>query len=456
MSFQLSPELNGNVSSVKIFTKSFSELSDRYDAQFYWANLNFENCIKLSEVARVSGGKRLPKGFDYSSSVTNYRYLRVGDINWDSTLNYSGFKYIAEDLFRLLKSYAISNGDLMIAIVGATIGKCSLLRNTSEEEVVLTENCAKIRLKSDEVIPEYLLLLLQSDFVQKQIQLNYIQTTLPKLGLDRVLSLRIPEPPSLNLQQYYLDIYQEAFNAKKQKEAEAQQLLESIDDYLLDALGIELPEQEENTIQNRIFTRRLSEVTGGRFDPFFSSLNKQDRSGKYKFYKLKKLARIKKGNSITSDDVVDGAIPVIAGGQTSPYNHNMANSNGDVITVSASGAYSGYVWYHESSIFASDCTMISSKNTDKLSNKYIFEYLKTEQQDIYNLQQGSGQPHVYPSDLEKIKIPVPPPGKQVEIVNHIAEIRNEAEALQQKANAELKQAKKEVETIILGANEKKA
>ena len=91
-----------------------------------------------------------------------------------------------------------------------------------------------------------------------------------------------------------------------------------------------------------------------------------------------------------------------------------------------------------------------------LLNINIFEYLKTEQQDIYNLQQGSGQPHVYPSDLEKIKIPIPPIEKQTKITDHITNIRNQAKQLQQQAKEELEQAKKEVEAMILGEDAKKA
>ena len=80
----------------------------------------------------------------------------------------------------------------------------------------------------------------------------------------------------------------------------------------------------------------------------------------------------------------------------------------------------------------------------------IYLNISNQQQYIYNLQQGSGQPHVYPADLEKIKIPLPPLEKQTEIANHITEIRNQAKLLQQEAKAGLKQAKKEVEAIILG------
>jgi len=241
-----------------------------------------------------------------------------------------------------------------------------------------------------------------------------------------------------------------AYAAKKQKEAEAQALLDSIDDYILGELGIELPEKQENSLQNRIFMRQLSEVSGNRFDPFFHTLNKQDKTGKYDFITLQALATVNKGNALTSNDLIEGDIPVVAGGQTSPYSHAVANYLGDVITVSASGAYSGYVWYHEHAIFASDCSVIMSKDTSVVSNKFLFEYLKAEQQYIYNLQQGSGQPHVYPSDLKKIKVSLPPLEKQNEIVTHINTIRQQAKQLKQAAKEGLEQAKQEVEAMILG------
>ena len=64
-----------------------------------------------------------------------------------------------------------------------------------------------------------------------------------------------------------------AYANKKQKETEAQRLLAGIDGYLLDELSIQLPERKENTLQSRMFTRQLSEVSGGRFDPIYYSTN---------------------------------------------------------------------------------------------------------------------------------------------------------------------------------------
>ena len=81
--------------------------------------------------------------------------------------------------------------------------------------------------------------------------------------------------------------------------------------------------------------------------------------------------------------------------------------------------------------------------------KYIYEVLKAQQKQVYLLQQGAGQPHVYPDDLGKLWIPVVSLTKQQEIVQHITAIRQQAKALQEEGKAILEQAKKEVEAMIM-------
>lgn len=129
--------------------------------------------------------------------------------------------------------------------------------------------------------------------------------------------------------------------------------------------------------------------------------------------------------------------------------HQDFNQVGNVITVSASGAYSGYVWYHDYPIFASDCTVIKSGNESEISTIFLSELLKLKQREIYNLQQGSGQPHVYASDLAKLQIPLPPPSKQTAIAQHINTLRQAAAILESEAKAGLEKAKAEVEKMIL-------
>lgn len=137
---------------------------------------------------------------------------------------------------------------------------------------------------------------------------------------------------------------------------------------------------------------------------------------KWQMVKLDEIAVISKGSAITEKDTKIGTVPVIAGGQSPAYFHNEANRTGDVITVSASGAYAGFVNYFNFPIFASDCSTIQSKDKSIVSTKYVFYVLKANQKDIYNFQQGGGQPHVYPKDLKTIKIPLPALEIQEQIV----------------------------------------
>ena len=115
----------------------------------------------------------------------------------------------------------------------------------------------------------------------------------------------------------------------------------------------------------------------------------------------------RRGTPITKKETIPDDIPVIAGGRKPAYYHNQANRTGETITVSASGAYAGFVAYFDKPIFASDCTTIKPKDEWALC-KFIFYRLKMMQKDIYGLQKGSVQPHVYPDALEGVKISLPP------------------------------------------------
>ena len=134
---------------------------------------------------------------------------------------------------------------------------------------------------------------------------------------------------------------------------------------------------------------------------------------------LSDICNIEKGTSITKEKVIDGDVPVVAGGQKPAYFHNKSNRDENIITVSASGAYSGFVNYFNIPIFASDCNTIQSKDESKIQTKLIFIFLKQLQPYLYQLQKGQAQPHVYKDDLEKIKIPLPPKDIQEKIVKEI-------------------------------------
>ena len=142
---------------------------------------------------------------------------------------------------------------------------------------------------------------------------------------------------------------------------------------------------------------------------------------------------IKRGKSLTKKNTLPGNIPVIAGGRSPAYYHSTSNRQGPVIVVAGSGAYAGYVSYWESDIYASDAFSVKPKDSDLTSIKYIYYFLSSQQNKLYRLQSGSGVPHVYPRDFNKLIIPFPP----LEVQNAIVEILDKFTELEAELEAEL-------------------
>ena len=69
---------------------------------------------------------------------------------------------------------------------------------------------------------------------------------------------------------------------------------------------------------------------------------------------------------------------------------------------------------------------------------------------LINREKTGQTSHIYPKDIENIKIPLPPLEKQNEMATHISQIRNKANALKQEGKGILEQAKQEVERMIFG------
>lgn len=143
---------------------------------------------------------------------------------------------------------------------------------------------------------------------------------------------------------------------------------------------------------------------------------------------LTSIAVIQKGSSITQADTFDGKIPVVAGGKGEAYYHNDFNRDGNVITISASGAYSGFINYWEQPIFASDCNTVVSKDESLISTKLLFYFLKSIQDYFYSLQRGQAQPHVYASDIEKVMVPLPALEIQQRIIKETAVIEQKVKS----------------------------
>jgi len=146
-------------------------------------------------------------------------------------------------------------------------------------------------------------------------------------------------------------------------------------------------------------------------------------------------ARVLKGEGLTSEKMLPGEIPVIAGGLSYCGLHNRANRNENCITISASGANAGAVLFHRSKIFATDCSSVEWGG----SQEFLYYALARRQKEFTSMQSGLAQPHVYPRDIEKFVLFYPTEIKEqsriAAVLNAVNEAINVSRALVQKYSA---------------------
>ena len=163
---------------------------------------------------------------------------------------------------------------------------------------------------------------------------------------------------------------------------------------------------------------------------------------------LKDICEIRRGSTIIKSQIVYGSIPVIAGGKEPAYYHNEANRKANVITVSASGASAGYVAFYKTPIFASDCSTIDEvKNSDL---RFIYYSLCLRQDELYNLQSGGAQPHVYPKQLGKMVIYKPSLLEQSAIADILSVSDSEIDALKEELILQRKQRDALMRLLLTG------
>ena len=280
--------------------------------------------------------------------------------------------------------------------------------------------------------------------------------------------------PSIHEQKNICDILAKYSSLKQQKEQQAEALLQSIDGYLLNELGIQLPETKSQTIQDRMFVVNFSEVSGDRLDVEFNNPHKHGaiskvlKNAKYptallsflakdifqgvgkdetedSTYVLLKVKNILRGNMIDYSDVEFV--------KSVPQNKLLLRN--DIISPFIGEA----VRQIKFSLFDKEEYRYTVDNNtgvirlkEIVNAQYVCEYLCSclGKMQIERLIGGGGVPFLGSSGAKKLNIIIPPLQKQQEIVDHISSIRQQAKALQEEGKAILEQAKKEVEHMILG------
>lgn len=274
-----------------IIQKSQLEGASRIDAEYFQPiflelekNLTKTKSNKLREISQASGGKRLPVGETFSED--GIPYARVVDI-YNTFIEIDDIAYISDRLHDSLENYQIKEFDILITIVGNTVGLIGF-NQFNLKKFNFTENCARIRAKN--VLPEYLLTILLSKIGQFQVRRERVGTAQPKLSLDRLRDFLIPILP-LEFQNKIKEITVESLelhNLSKSLYSQAEELL-------LEELGLKDYKFSEDLSYNVNFSdvQLANRMDAEYFQPKYEELTLKLKSQNTKI--LSELVSIKKG-----------------------------------------------------------------------------------------------------------------------------------------------------------------
>ena len=465
MSYQVPRNIDNN----KVFIVNRSEIENRLDPLYYDSDFTkfFKHpySVRLKDVCiNFSSGFGAGKN-EQTTKDNGYIQIRPTNIDNDGFLKYEKNVYVP-----LHKGVPfVKKGTVLFNNTNSQewVGKTALLQDDSK--LYTSNHITSIIVNSSKVISEYLWIVLniyQRNKVFYSICTNWNNQS--GVGIDLLQSVKVPIPP-ISSQQEIVDYYISAYNEKQEREIEAQQLLDSIDTYLLDELGVSLPEIR-NELKDRVFLLNRSELEG-RFDPTVYKDGIKLISSKWDNEKLSKVAFVNPSGAYKGRiaETPISFVPMEVIDETFSEITTM-----DETTIEQASGFTKFregdlLWakitpcmQNGKSAIAKNLTnglgcgstefFILRPKDERLAIEYlhVILHMKCVRETAMLYFGGSaGQQRVPASFLENFNLPLPPKEKQIEIANHVYALRQQAKELQEEGKTILENAKLEVERMII-------
>ena len=187
------------------------------------------------------------------------RYIRITDIDDHGNLRDEDWKTAK----RIEDKYVLERNDILFARSGATAGK-AFIHKREDGEAIFAGYLIRFRFDETRVNPFFVFYYTLLSRYRLWVQIIQRPSGQPNINSREFKAFEIPLPPP-SIQNHIVTIMRSAYTQKKQKEQEADAILDSIDDYVLRKLGIEMPEVEKK----KCFVVYANETVGKRVDSFY-------------------------------------------------------------------------------------------------------------------------------------------------------------------------------------------
>ncbi len=378
----------------------------------------------------------------------------------------SDVKFIKRDVHNgMLKRSQVKKDDLVFTITGR-IGSVAVVPDNFEGNI--NQHSVRFQLKTQitniAINPRYVAVSLNLPLGQSLALREVTGGTRPALDYKALYSLKTILPPT-NIQNHIVSIMRSAYAEKKQKEEEADAFLDSIDDYVLQELRIEMLVTEEK----KRFVVYAGEIEG-RFDPLYMSNISHIRNLKtpYPLTRLRKLL-IQKPQYGANERAVDGNpetdVRYIRITDIDDYGNLLEDwktaeaihskyllEENDVLFARSGSAGRAFIYKNElgKAVFAG--YLIRFKfDPAKVNPSFVFHYTLTTIYKLWvqSIQRTSVQANINSKEFQSLEIPLPPLDVQNQIVEEVNRRLAHVAELRQEANTTVEEAKERVERILL-------
>ena len=322
------------------------------------------------------------------------------------------------------KSCSVKRGDVFLTRTSETTDELGMSCVALKDYPDATFNGFAKRLRpiTDEIVPEYAAYYFRSSFFRAQCMSMASLITRASLNDSMIHRFKIRYPKSKKLQAVIgetLMNYDNLIEVNNKRIKVLEQMAENL--------------YKEWFVRFRFPGHETTEFENGIPKGWLSKTNKRPKNWHYGC--VSELGLFIRGKNITSDEMIEGTIPVISAGLEPSGYHNESNVKGKSITISASGANAGFMQYNLDDIWAADCSYMRDNN----AFWFVYHSLRFIQPVIRNLQCGAAQPHVYPKHINKLCIIIPEQKHIVDFCRMVSPYYEEVGKLKAQNNNLIKQ-----------------
>jgi len=329
--------------------------------------------VKIGDIASLSNGIN----FNKSAYTKGVKLIGVSDFGDRVYPNFETLQEIKKEVVR--SADYLKEGDIVFVRSNGNkelVGRCMLIN----KDIPLTYSgfCIRLRINDKEVVnPTFLTYLCKSNDFRKKMSGTAVGANIQNLSQGR-LGNCIINLPSIAEQRKIATIL-------------------SRYDSLIENYQKQIKLLEEAA--QRLYKEWFIDL---RFPGYENTKIVDGIPEGWEKKRLGNIANFKRGKTITKKDVLEGSVPVVAGGLEPAYYCNKSNTEDRVITISGSGANAGFTRMYFEKIWASDCSYVDNDSTSYLY--FIYCFLVNSKAEIGNMQKGAAQPHVYAKDINSLVV----------------------------------------------------